>query len=91
MVTEDNKDYLVKNRNYKLKSNTPLLIRFFIKYDTRESPPQLMSFRLNAKTLCPEGVTTTEGPKIEGQLLTSGPVVTQPSRPATPSPSSEIL
>lgn len=74
-----------------MKAYTPLLVRFFVKYDTRERPPQLLSFRLNARTLCPEGVTTTEGPKLEGQLLTSGPVVTQPVRPTTPRPSSEIL
>lgn len=85
--TEDNKEYLLRNKGYKLKANTPLSVRFYIKYDTREPPPQLAVLRLNARTICPEGAPTTEAPVIGGQLLTSGPsTVTRPSQPAVPQP-----
>ncbi|KAJ8971171.1 hypothetical protein NQ317_013366 [Molorchus minor] len=80
VVTQDNKDYLVKNRNHKLLPNTPLKVRFYVKYDPSQTPPQLMSFRLNARTVCPEGGITTEAPTTLGQLLTSSELSTT-SRP----------
>lgn len=93
VVTEDNKDYLIKNPKYKLKPNTPLLIRFYIKYDTRDPPPQIVTFRLNARTICPEGGTTTEATTIGGQLLTSAtkaPPTPPPQPPPRPSSSGSL-
>ncbi|KAJ3653082.1 hypothetical protein Zmor_018999 [Zophobas morio] len=71
VVTSDNKEYLVKNRNHKLLANAPYNLRFYIKYNPNEAPPQLVMFRLNAKTVCPEGGVTTEPPVTTGQLITS--------------------
>lgn len=89
VVTDDNIDYLIKNRNYKLKANTPLQIRFYIKYDTSQPAPQLVTYRLNARTLCPEGGTTTVATTMAGQLFSSGPLgtrATKPTQPPTPPP-----
>ncbi|KAJ8963550.1 hypothetical protein NQ314_005555 [Rhamnusium bicolor] len=76
VVTQDNKEYLVKNRNHKLLANVPYSLRFYLKYNPNESPPQLVAFRLNAKTVCPEGGITTEAPTTTGQLLTSSELST---------------
>ncbi|KAJ8956093.1 hypothetical protein NQ318_016546 [Aromia moschata] len=76
VVTQDNKDYLVKNRNHKLMANSPMKLRFYVKYNPRETPPKLVEFRLNAKTVCPEGGITTQAPTTLGQLLTSSELST---------------
>lgn len=60
--TDDNMDYLIKNRNQKVKPGDTIPIRFFIKYNPAEPVPKLASFRLNAETVCPEGGTTVRPP-----------------------------
>ncbi|GLV36952.1 uncharacterized protein CBL_02213 [Carabus blaptoides fortunei] len=60
--TEDNIEYLVKNRNQKVKPGDTVPIRFFIKYNPAEPVPKLATFRLNAETVCPEGAATTARP-----------------------------
>ncbi|KAI4455188.1 modular serine protease [Holotrichia oblita] len=83
--TEDNKDYLIKNRNHKLTANTPFPIRFYIKYDPNNPVPRLESFRLNAKTVCPEGLATTAPPVASNQLYTNKePDATSPLPPPQP-------
>ncbi|KAI4455114.1 serine protease gd n-terminus [Holotrichia oblita] len=83
--TEDNKDYLIKNRNHKLTANTPFPIRFYIKYDPSNPVPRLESFRLNAKTVCPEGLATTAPPVASNQLYTNKePDATSPLPPPQP-------
>jgi hypothetical protein len=71
VVTTDNKEYLVKNRNHKLTANVPYNLRFYLKYNPGEAPPKLTMFRLNAKTVCPENGATTQAPVTTGQLITS--------------------
>lgn len=91
--TEDNREFKVKNRAFQLKSNNSLSVRFYIKYDTKQPPPQLSLIRLNGKTVCPQQISSTEATNSEGELLTSGPAVTRPGLPQsqpTPAPS-EIL
>lgn len=73
------------NREYKLKANNPLKLRFFIKYNPREPPPELVEFRLNAKTICPEGGVTAPPPTISGQLLTSSELSTTSAPETVPS------
>jgi len=68
--TTDNKEYIIKNRQAALKANKPQTVRFFIRYDTSEPPPQLLSFRLNARTVCPED-STTEIPPVAPQTSPS--------------------
>lgn len=69
-MTSDNKEYLVKNRQYKLAAGTPYPIRFYVEYNASEPIPRLISFRLNAKTLCPEEKSTTEIPLSTIELFT---------------------
>lgn len=76
VVTTDNIEYLVKNRGHTLEANKPFKIRFYIKYNPSEPPPQLVSFKLNARTVCPEGNAVTEAPTTSGQLLTSSELST---------------
>lgn len=85
MVTTDNKEYLIKNRNHQLKANTPTPVRFYVKYNRAEAIPNLIAFRLNAKTVCPEGAPTTPPPTISGQLQTSNELAT-PGGPVAPTP-----
>ncbi|KAG5880886.1 hypothetical protein JTB14_001462 [Gonioctena quinquepunctata] len=90
--TEDNMEYLVKNRQKILEPNVPVTVRFYTKYNTNETPPQLASFRLNAKTFCPEGGITTEAPTSAMQWFTSVEVSTKPpSIPQLPPTSGNIF
>ncbi|RZC34687.1 limulus clotting factor C-like [Asbolus verrucosus] len=82
VVTTDNKEYLIKNRNHKLLANTPYNIRFYIKHNPGETPPQLIMFRLNAKTVCPENGAVTENPATTGHLITSS-VLSTTSKPSS--------
>ncbi|XP_017770062.1 PREDICTED: serine protease gd-like isoform X5 [Nicrophorus vespilloides] len=84
--TSDNKDYLIKNRNHQLKSNMPYSLRFYIKYDPSETMPKLMSIRLNAKTVCPEGESTTPVAITGGQLITSSSIQGVITQEQTPMP-----
>lgn len=43
-----------------------------------------MAFRLNAKTVCPEGAVTTPPPTPSGQLQTSGELSTTARPDVTP-------
>ncbi|KAK5638495.1 hypothetical protein RI129_012790 [Pyrocoelia pectoralis] len=67
------KEYLIKNSNFVLKANTPHIVRFFIDYDPQFPIPRLLSFRLNAKTVCPEEDDIENATTEELQLWTSGP------------------
>lgn len=78
---DENKDYLIKNRDFKLAANTPKTIRFFVKYDTNQPVPKLKEFRLNAKTICPEDDPSTQSPTTSPALQTSGTDRTTTSRP----------
>ncbi|XP_071056951.1 chymotrypsin-like elastase family member 2A isoform X2 [Onthophagus taurus] len=86
VVTDDNKEYLIKNRNHKLPVNTPYPLKFYIKYNPNGPIPRLVSFRLNAKTVCPEGGVTTTPPTTSGQLITSSSLssTASPNRPPQP-------
>ncbi|GJQ80664.1 hypothetical protein Trydic_g9248 [Trypoxylus dichotomus] len=84
--TGDNKEYLIKNRNYKLAASTPNPVRFYIKYDPNQPIPRLVGFRLNAKTVCPE-VQATAPPSVP-TLYTSEPGDVGPTVPTSLSPRS---
>jgi len=48
--------YLVKDRNFVLHKNKPEIIRFTVQYPANASTvPEFAGFRLNARTMCPEG------------------------------------
>ncbi|XP_031330073.1 limulus clotting factor C-like isoform X2 [Photinus pyralis] len=69
----ENKEFLVKNRNFVLKANTPHIVRFFVEYDPQSPTPRLVSFRLNGKTICPEDDDPENVTTEKLMLLTSGP------------------
>ncbi|KAF2882842.1 hypothetical protein ILUMI_23354 [Ignelater luminosus] len=69
--TIDNKEYLIENRNFYLKANVPQTVKFYVKYNETEPIPKLISFRLNARTVCSEGVTTELLPPATSQLQAS--------------------
>ncbi|XP_049824503.1 clotting factor C isoform X2 [Aethina tumida] len=73
-------EYLIKNPRQKLFPNQPMTVRFFVRFKPGETPPQLTGFRLNAKTVCPEGSSTTVPPLTQNQLFTNSD-----SGPTTPS------
>ncbi|KAF2887606.1 hypothetical protein ILUMI_18567, partial [Ignelater luminosus] len=60
--TTDNKEYLIKDRNFPLKANVSQTIELYIQYDPNEPIPKLVSFKLNDKTICPEGLLTESLP-----------------------------
>ncbi|CAH1111806.1 unnamed protein product [Psylliodes chrysocephalus] len=64
--------------------NTPVKVRFYVKYDTNEPPPRLVEWRLNAKTVCPDGVVT-ESYNTE-MYFTSPELVLTTLRPSHPPP-----
>lgn len=82
IININNTDYLIQNPNYVFKENAPLFVRFYVSYDLSEFPPQLTSYQLNGKVVCPErkkqvrechenGQTTATPVEIMGQLKTS--------------------
>ncbi|CAH1118358.1 unnamed protein product [Phaedon cochleariae] len=77
--TDDNKEYLIKNRQKQLKANVPDFVRFYIKHDMNEPPPRLTGFRLNAKMVCPEGGLPTEPTTPPQQWFTSAELTTTPA------------
>ncbi|KAF2882846.1 hypothetical protein ILUMI_23358 [Ignelater luminosus] len=85
--TEDNKDFLIKNKNYQLEANRdPVRIRFFVKYNAGGVIPRVKSIKLNGRPVCTtsstETATTTE------RWYISNTKVTEPSRPVIqPTPS----
>ncbi|XP_060532656.1 phenoloxidase-activating factor 1-like [Cylas formicarius] len=70
-AADNNTEYLIHNKNYKVAPNTNFTVKFYIVYDPNEPPPKLLTFRLNARELCPERPATTPGPVITGQLFTN--------------------
>nr|XP_023012927.1 uncharacterized protein LOC111502961 [Leptinotarsa decemlineata] len=84
--TEDNVEYLIKNPKKKLEPNAVATVRFYVKHNVNEIPPQVVSFRLNAKTVCPEGTVTTEATTSGAQLFISEERSTKPtlSKPELP-------
>lgn len=69
----ENKEYVIKNSNFLLKANTPHIVRFFIDYDPQLPTPKLLSFRLNAKIVCPEDDDVENVTTEKLELWTSGP------------------
>ncbi|KAF2885467.1 hypothetical protein ILUMI_20747 [Ignelater luminosus] len=73
--TTDNQEYLIENRDFHLKANVPEKIEFYLQYDPQEQIPKLTSFRLNARTICPEQLPTDTSPaKMELQTSNVGAV-----------------
>lgn len=52
VVTTDQKEYLIKNRDYVLKAGVPLKLKIVVRYDGNKVP-SLTGFRLNARIVCP--------------------------------------
>ncbi|XP_066153845.1 chymotrypsin-C-like [Euwallacea fornicatus] len=76
---DDSYGYLIKNPNYQLKPNTPLKIKFFIRYDQNKPLPKLVNLKLNGVLKCPESTLSTE-------LPTGGTLFTSPLQPEGPLP-----
>ncbi|CAH0549014.1 unnamed protein product, partial [Brassicogethes aeneus] len=47
-------EFLVQNLGYTLYADTPVPVRFFVKYTRGEVPPKLTEFRINSRIACPE-------------------------------------
>lgn len=62
---------MIRNPAYKLQPHTPKVVRIFVKYDVNDTPPKLISFRLNGKTVCPEDLITTTPSTTTEHLFTS--------------------
>lgn len=57
MITHsDEREYLIKNRNFKLEGGIPKKIQIVVKYDG-EKIPTLTGFRLNAEMVCSSKLT----------------------------------
>ncbi|KAF2882838.1 hypothetical protein ILUMI_23350 [Ignelater luminosus] len=74
VATFDYKEYSIRNKTFYLKAAVPKIVRFYVKYNQFEAAPRLLSFRINAKTVCPEitsnSLMTTENngsPISEGE------------------------
>ncbi|XP_065169837.1 uncharacterized protein [Atheta coriaria] len=51
---DDAKNFLITNRDYLLKKNTPTKVTFTVTYEGEERP-ELIGYRINARDVCPEG------------------------------------
>ncbi|XP_060524966.1 clotting factor C-like [Cylas formicarius] len=49
---DDKREYLIKNRDLLLRGNRPKILKFTVKYAGGEAP-ELIEYRLNAVTVCP--------------------------------------
>ncbi|KAB0791410.1 hypothetical protein PPYR_03210 [Photinus pyralis] len=56
-ANDNNREFVIKNRSFKLEANVPHQVRFYAQYDEGRPVPGLVSVQINAKTVCPdEGV-----------------------------------
>lgn len=51
--SEDNKEFLIKDRNYNLIQGNPLHFPIIVQYDKEETIPSVVSIRLNGRVVCP--------------------------------------
>lgn len=96
VTTEDNKEYLIKNRNHKVNAGEITPIRFFIKYNPAEPVPKLLMYRLNAVQACPgpNSVPNVGPTENSAELTTPSPLRPHTSRPVdtpTESPVSALF
>ncbi|KAK9892395.1 hypothetical protein WA026_019846 [Henosepilachna vigintioctopunctata] len=77
--TDDHLEFRLSDRSFKLKTNEPKEVLFFITYNQNEPIPELVRITLNGRVLCPIGgeVTTTTlvpglGEPITSDVLTLG-------------------
>ncbi|KAL1502619.1 hypothetical protein ABEB36_007737 [Hypothenemus hampei] len=87
---DNNYGYLIKNPSYKLKPNTPLQIKFYVRYNPNQPVPRLVNFKLNAVLQCPVTDLVTESPQGSPQLFTNKPELPLSVEPLGPSPSISI-
>ncbi|XP_056640183.1 serine protease gd-like isoform X1 [Diorhabda sublineata] len=80
ILTDDNIVYKIQAPSKKLLAHVPQRVRFYIRYDTSKPPPKLIEYRLNAKTVCPEGIKPTIEPPVSLDYFTS-PELSTTSRP----------
>uniref|UniRef100_A0A2A4JC25 Peptidase S1 domain-containing protein n=1 Tax=Heliothis virescens TaxID=7102 RepID=A0A2A4JC25_HELVI len=52
VTTEDNIDFKIENTKLKISPGPPLVVRFFIQYNTQKPPPKLKAIRFNGKEIC---------------------------------------
>ena len=64
-TTDDNLEFVIKNRNYVLEpTNGPVSIRFFVKFDPEEGVPSVVRIKLNGKVICGGTRVTTPPPVL---------------------------
>ncbi|KAL3271704.1 hypothetical protein HHI36_022176 [Cryptolaemus montrouzieri] len=77
--TDDNIEFRLSDRNFNLKPHIPKEVLFFVNYNEREAPPELVRIILNGRILCPiGGGTTTAASSILGEPITSRPLPLAP-------------
>ncbi|KAF2882837.1 hypothetical protein ILUMI_23349 [Ignelater luminosus] len=70
IVTPDNQEFLVEIPNSSVNQNVTQIVRFSVKYNLNEPSPNLIVFRLNDVTVCPD-VTIRNGVPTRMRLQTS--------------------
>ncbi|CAH0549017.1 unnamed protein product [Brassicogethes aeneus] len=68
-------EYTLRNLGYKLAANTPLLVKFYIRYNQYDDAPRLTGFRVNARPVCPERGISND------QFVTSKPALVYNNNP----------
>ncbi|KAB0791406.1 hypothetical protein PPYR_03206 [Photinus pyralis] len=71
VVKKSTTEYVIKNPNFNLKAHTPKIVRIFVKYNVNAPPPQVVGFKLNARTVCPEEVVSTTPSTTTEHLFTN--------------------
>ncbi|XP_044763875.1 clotting factor C-like [Coccinella septempunctata] len=74
--TDDNIEFRLSDRNFQLRPNVPKDVLFFVNYNQREPPPELIRIVLNGRVFCPTGEETTPAPIVPGlgEPITSKPL-----------------
>ncbi|XP_045467074.1 CLIP domain-containing serine protease 14D-like [Harmonia axyridis] len=74
--TDDNIEFRLSDRSFQLKPNIPKEVLFFVNYNQRDPPPELVRIILNGRVLCPVGQETTSTTLIPGlgEPITSRPL-----------------
>ncbi|KAK5638498.1 hypothetical protein RI129_012793 [Pyrocoelia pectoralis] len=75
-TTDDNLNFLIKNRNQVLDATSaPLSIRFFVRFDPKEGVPSVVQIKLNGRTICGAAAGTTASPVLHtSHVKTKAPV-----------------
>lgn len=70
---EENLEFTLKDRTFRLEPNEPKAVLFFVRYDSAIAP-RLIRITLNGRQICPKDDKITTTPSIANEPITSRPL-----------------